>query len=434
MKLIEKIGAWLPLGFSVNEAIVEGLNTTESLRYSVKPKKGTPYKIGIGVLAAVIEFVTCYNFQGTAIEENASGVEHKDEEEGHDPVAELSSFKKIAYPASRYGYCATSLIDDCGGILFLTSASVAYINRFYNPAADNVLVNLTPLQATLGILYFLKFDLPFILTGEMWETLKEMRKKIGVHPDQACDKAFIEKLQQLIRPLAKSNFFRKYIRTTGAFADMLEHLIPFILFLEPEWILKLIASGAPGAIVLAIIGILIILIAGTVFAQSFLFEGKFCEANLKSIAEKLEAAAANMKKEEAWIPHTLARLFHVLLVCIAGPLHGVDTALTIFLTLKEFKSPMWATVPATLISFLIAWMGNHFSEVMESREELTKMTLPPTPQPTVAANITRFSEIFMRTRNDEREMERLPFAHYPRALMNHVMRPNVEPEKYALNV
>lgn len=428
MKLRERLGSWLRFGFSMNEAIVEGVNTTDSLLHSIKPKKGTPLKISIGIAAAVIEFVTCYNFQGKAIEKNAAGHEEEDEENRYDPVAELSYLKKFAYPASRYGYCVTSLADDCGGVLFLTSASIAYINRFYNPKADSVLVDLTSTQAVLGILYFLKFDLPFILTGEMWETLKEMRERMGISPEKAWDKPFIDKLQKLIKPLAESNFFRKYVRTSGALGDMLEHLIPFILFIEPSWILALLEAGAAGWSVLAGIILTIILIAGTVFAQSYLFEGKFCEANLKAIA-------GDHSVSEPKIPHNLARLFQILLVAVAGPLHGVDTALSIFLTLKSFKSPMWATAPLTLGSFLIAWLGNHFSEVMESKEELAKMTLPATPRSEVAAKITRFSEIFkFRTRNHDRELEKLPFAHYPRALKHVLPHIETEFEKTSLNV
>jgi hypothetical protein len=117
----------------------------------------------------------------------------------------------------------------------------------------------------------------------------------------------------------------------------------------------------------------VIVISSTILAQTYLFEGKFIVKNLRSVAS---ICGDETEEDKPWIHSKLAKWFHYLLY-LGGPLHGIDTGLTISLALREMEVPDPAMVPLAISSFLIAWMGSHYSEVKESQSSLKKITLPP---------------------------------------------------------
>lgn len=338
--------------------------------------------LSIGVLAGLLEFLTVYCFQGAVIRKNneegaeANSPEITDEELEALIVEAAPCTRLSPYIVMKYTYIATGLVVDYLGVSLIYSATKAWIQDFSKPEGEDIpLSMITGGEAGLLLVYYMLFDLPFILTNEMPETCKEIRKLFSIkdHQMPVFDQAFSQKVLQVARPFAGSYFFRRYVRITGSMTDTIEHVLPMLIIVPPSFILKFYNISPFVTLPTAVCASLFILtVTGTILAQTYLFEGNFSENNLKNVANQFGEEIA---EEEPWLQPELAKHFHRLLN-LGGPLHGIDTALSLLLTLQEQKAHPAMTYTLSAASFLTSWIGNHYSEVKESQHSLNRVTLP----------------------------------------------------------
>ncbi len=327
-----------------------------------------PYAFGI--LTGIITFVTSYSFQGAEIRKRFSDTDEEEEIE-YDPIDEISRRRKSAYIFLKYSYIASAFVVDLLDVCLLYSASKAWIQDFKEDE-DTPLTFISHTEGSLILLYYCLLDLPFILTTEVTQTCSQIRESFKISPEEAPDHLLIEKIKRLIRPLAINNFRREVIRVSGSVADTIEHVTPLMLIIPPSWILRL--SAEPAIIsggVLTAAALMVIGVTGTILTQTYLFEGWFSKKNL--IETTIDDGDDSYEEEEPWVNSTFSKAFHKLLY-LGGPLHGIDIGLSILLTLRELEAPEALVYIASFSAFFIGWMGNHYSEVMESQENLKKIT------------------------------------------------------------
>jgi hypothetical protein len=406
------IGTNLRLLASSIESIAEGCNTLFSITSFQNPATSLTKAMAltIGLATGVIEWVTCYNFQGAEVQRHLDGESVEDNHRFLVEFEEISRKRRIAYLSTRYGYMAFSLSVDYLANCLLYSATKAWIQDFQD-GEDTPLSFISKGEAGAILVYFLLFDLPFILTGEMAQTLKEMRSQFHISYEQAPDRDMLDKIEQLMKPLAGNNFFRKTIRVGGSLGDTIEHLTPLIIIVPPSWILAVInsptiiawATGALSATVLLTTTL-------TVLAQTYLFEGKFSENNLKAIAfDNTESV-----EDTRWVPVPAAKIFHALLP-FGAALHGVDTGFSLQIALRSWEAPEVAVYLTASTGALITYFFYLYSEVKESKESLKAITREEVPVGMMLA-------VMGRTRS--------PLANYPD---KEVVAAIEEEEKYPIN-
>lgn len=327
----------------------------------------------VGGFTGIVDAISNFCFQGAVVRENFSRKSSDDSENDLDYVEisdEISKKKKFNYFALKYGYSSFALVIAFFQLYLLCSATKAWVNDLVSEE-DVPLSTLSHMENALLLTIFLIFDAPFILTNEIPQSCKEITKRFNISPDNLPDQFLLNKIKTIAMPFAKSSFIRKFIRVAGSLSDTLEHVLPLIIIVPPSWVLSFInqpimyTAGIGTATAL-----MFTLISGTIYAQTYWFEGKYSEENLKNIAWE---EILYFEEEIPWINSKFARLFHLLLY-LGGPLHGIDASLTMALTLREFKAPPISYYIAGMLAFLIGWMNNHFSEVKESQESLRKNT------------------------------------------------------------
>jgi hypothetical protein len=313
-------GKIFPLLYSGVEAIAEAASTGTSLLVSnnsgaVLTKSTLAVAYSFGAITGAVEFITNYCFQGSVIRKRLSN-----DEVNYDIIYEqeleellngrISTRRKSAYLTLKYSYIATGLVVDYLGISLLYSATKAWGQDFSN-GQDLPLTSITHPEAVMILFYYLLFDLPFILTTEMPQTCKEIRKMFAIEEHQMPDAELINKILAAAKFFAQSEWIRKFIRIFGSIADMLEHVIPLIIIIHPSWILW-IASLNPGLAwgSAAAGSFFLLVVTATILAQTYLFEGKFSEKNLRSVVEQF---GDELDEEKPSIHPTLAAIFHKLL-------------------------------------------------------------------------------------------------------------------------
>lgn len=326
----------------------------------------------VGGFCGLISAVTTFCFQGGVIRKRFSDSPQNDDEIDEAEVERFLDIKpsmtrKSAYLAMKYSYVGSTIFVNYLWLTLLYSASKAWVQDFKGEG-ESALTNVTPPESMALILYYVTFDLPFMLTSETTQTCVEMRHLFRIHQDSASDKVIIDKLNALLAPLGRSNHLRKTIRITGSIADTIEHLLPLGLLIPPGWLLSF-AKDFPIPFALAGTGVSLALlaIAGTILIQSYWFEGKFSEKNLMALAKEEYA------EPRAFIPPKFAKILYYFLA-MGGVLGGVDTALSIYLTLRELEAPNYVVAGASFFAFAVAWMAKHYSEVKESQASLIELT------------------------------------------------------------
>lgn len=328
-----------------------------------------------GGVTSIIHAISNFCFQGSVTREIFST---KNELRGDDleilyDDESISKKRKFSYLALKYGYCGFALVVVFFELFQLYSATKAFVNDLQKNE-DIPVSDLTEIEIACLVIYYLFFDVPFILTNEITQSCKEITKRFNFAPDSLPDQSFLNLLKRIALPFAKSNFVRNFIQLTGSFTDTIEHVLPLVIIIPVPWILNFASQPliyTVGGATIAIIGLTIV--SGTIFAQTYLFEGKYSEENLKNIAW---ASRLDNEVEERWINEKFANFFHTLLY-LGGPLHGIDSGLSVTLSLREMKMHPAFIYLAGALAFSIGWLGNHYSEVKESQESLKKITKSP---------------------------------------------------------
>ena len=377
MKL--SFGSIVSFAYSLGEASAEGANAGLSIHVSMNPNSKsskTNYAVSstFGFLTWSIEFLSNYFFQGAEIRKRLSYDDlHGTQDQNELEILleeEVSTKRKATYLGTKYLYIASTLAIDYLSICFVYSATKAWIQDFYD-GEDKPLTFITHEEGVLILLADVALYMPFVMSNKITQTCKEMRKMFGIHPNQAPDKAMMRGFSTLVRPIAKNTISRKYVRIAGSISDTMLHVTPLVIIIPPSWILE-IASG-PAVLAwgsLGVASLTVAIVASTILTQTYLFEGKFSEQNLQTVANQF---GDQIDEETPWVPPIIAKIFHKLLY-VGGPLHGFDTSLSYLLTLREFQAPNLVTNPIAFAGFIIAWLGNHYSEVKESQETLKKIT------------------------------------------------------------
>lgn len=375
----EKFGKALRVLYASVEGISEAANTGSSILVSMTPSasniatKNYIISYALGALNGIITWVTNYNFQGAEIDKRFQPkVDDEDQDESdYDPVEEISRRRQSAYLALKYSYITSAIVCDLFDTGLLYSAVKAWIGNLKDNE-DQPLAEITKTEGGLILAYYILFDLPMILNVEIPETCHKIRSSLKIPENKMPDAVALEKLYKLVRPVARNPFSRKLIRTTGSIADTLEHVLPLVIIIPPSFILEL-AKGPTWIVALSGVtaSLVVISVSGTILAQTYLFEGKFCEENLKKIAADHND---EVEDDAPWVSPGFSKVFHKLLY-LGGPLHGVDLWLSILLTLREIGTPEAGAQTLSVMAFLIGWLGNHFSEVQESQESLKKITI-----------------------------------------------------------
>lgn len=373
--------------YAAGETTAEVFGTTLSI--NMLQKASSPVAYVAGGLTGAIRFATTYYFQGAEIRKRLSSQKHEeiDDEQFLANLANPSKKKQSAYLTLKYGYILSNIATGYLRTCLLYSASKAWLHSLINDE-ELPLTFISPLEGGCLALYYVLFNLPLKLTAEMPETCRGIRQLLQLSVEQVPDKRIMDTLFGAISPIAKLNSCRKVIRVSGTIADTFEHMTPLVIIIPTPWLLD-IASGPDwlAETALGVSSVTLLIITATVLAQTYLFEGSFSEKNLLKIAShsKLE-----LDKEKPWLNRFVASIFHYFLY-LGGPLHGVDTGLSILLALRELKAPSWATHSFAIVSLLIAWMGNHYSEVKESQAALEEITLPHSRVLTKAKRLTFFA-------------------------------------------
>jgi hypothetical protein len=415
-------GKILSFLYSTVEASSEAASTGSSILVSMAPgsvtKSNSIIAYSFGILNGIVTWITSYSIQGVEIRRRFSDETTSEQNEAdYDPIEEISRRRQSAYLSLKYGYIASALVVDFLDICLLYSAAKAW-RQDLQDNGNQPLTFISHSEAALLFLYYCLFDLPFIFSIEIPQTCKQILESIGLSSENAPDHFIMEKLQNLIRPIARRNLCRKTIRMTGSIADMGEHMLPLILIIPPSWILDLLKQptfliwGATAASAL-----MLIVISSTILTQTYLFEGKICENNLEAIAEQF---GDQLDEEVPWINPRLSKAFHKLLY-FGGPLHGIDIWLSILLTLREVEAPEALIHITSLAAFFIGWMGNHYSEVMASQESLKRITKHiPEELPLVAISNGRTqSPIFTNGHYEVSNVPRAGFEKIPVQILNY---------------
>ncbi len=393
--------------FSLVESGTDALDTGLGLIVSFEDpdKKVTPdfaldLAIVTGVAVGLVSFLTLYSFQGPFIrkffgkeEEIAQEI---DEEQIQPLLGPAPASRLIPYTLMKYAYLTATILSDPLANILMLSATKAWIQGFYS---ENLpLAGLSHAEVGSVIAYYLLFDAPFSLTNEVPATWKEIRKLFSIekHQIHVYDQAFTNKMKSLASLLVQYPFIRKSIRLTGSIADTLEHIIPVILFIPPTAILDVLEMPLYASVPIGIFSALFtLLISNIILIQTFLFEGAFTKKNLEKIAN----VPHNDEEEERWVPDLASKIAHYLLY-FGAPIHGIDTALTVWLALKEKAVIPAITYSAAAATFIISSGGNWISEVRESQDELKNITIgverEPEPPKPIKPTQTAFFKVRQR--------------------------------------
>jgi hypothetical protein len=356
-------------------SVVEGVSNAAGTGSSLVMDGSTNYLFAytIGAMTGIIELVRTYCFQGATIRKKITDSESDPDADGDtlQPTTEISGKRKGAYLVIKYGFILSSLIVNYLSINLLYSEAKAWM-RDLKDSENDPLAFLSEAEITLVLLYYILFDLPFMLTNEIPQTCKEISRIMGIPANSTPDYGVTFIIFKLAKPFAANKLFRTgYVRGLGSVADTIEHVAPLVIAVPPPWILKIansspiIAWGSAG-----LSASLFTLVFATILAQTYLFEGKFTEKNLDKIRHY---STSYLEIRDPWMNPRIARLFHYLLY-LGGPLHGIGTGLDLLLTLRELKAPEALTYVASPATFLVAWMGNHHSEVRKAQSSLRKIT------------------------------------------------------------
>ncbi|MBA2653886.1 MAG: hypothetical protein H0U71_02320 [Gammaproteobacteria bacterium] len=358
-----------------------------------------------GILTGIVTGVTHYNFQGREIQKRITNDQRRDSQTEEELAAietqPLSLKRKSSYLLIKYGYIGMAIIVDYLALSFLYSATKAWVQDL-KEGDDTPLTFVSHSEGLAILLYYTLFDLPMVVTTGISQTCTGISNMMDVLPHEAPDKFVMKKLFSAVRPIAASNVCRKLIRGSGTLTDTVEHVLPLIILIPPSVILSImnspaiIAWGAAG-ISLVVLGI----VSGTILTQTYLFEGRFSEQNLRWIASKF---GEELGDEAAWVSPRVANIFHKLLY-LGGPLHGCDNGLSVSLTLKEVSAPASLIAITTPLFFGISWAGNHWSEVKESQDELEEITLPRESTLSNSRHTQFFARGYGTLNNDPEDMK-----------------------------
>jgi hypothetical protein len=327
----------------------------------------------------VITWASTYYIQGHEIRVRFSKQDLDLEALPQDPVV-ITPARRRGILSAKYIYAGVSVLVGIKDVLFLYSATKGMVETL-KTGEDVPLATLSTLDLAIAGFYFTAFKLPFILTVDVMKTWKEFKKdRLGITDGSDQDELMLQ-LQKLIHPLACSAHFRRFVRISGSVADTFEHLLSVPLFAAVP-LRNYLNELSPSIAYPLGTGICLLYggLAGIILTQTYLFEGAISDNNLKSIALNTDA----IEEEKPWIDPTAAKVFHYLLYS-GAPLHGIDSGLSIFLTLKENDVNEYAAGAAAILPILIAGTANYFSEVKESQANLERMTKKPDEAAQLAA-------------------------------------------------
>ena len=119
---------------------------------------------------------------------------------------------------------------------------------------------------------------------------------------------------------------------------------------------------------------LIALLTGAIFLKTFLFEGDTHKNNLLAV----RGEPVHKDEDDAvmdWSCYSkTAKLLHHLL-WLGGPAEGFDTMWPIATTIAALG--LGYGIPIAAVAGLASWYGYHYSEIQESRTELSKNAMAP---------------------------------------------------------
>lgn len=378
----EKLSKPVRVVWTGGEAFAQVISTTDSLMHSVTPGRQLHWKLAVGITSGIVEALNCYFFQGAVIERVMSGKELADETifdalAGNKPIPirqpEVSTTRKVVDAVLSDGYFVVSPLMEVMKLLFLASVLEAWISGLRGDNKSELL-NLSPVVLIGVLAYFLLVVFPYIAFGANYQTIKGARKLLKVPHEQAYDWKIACKLHNAIQPIVSSELIRRYVQIIGSAGDTLKHVIPFLVILEPEWILFIAQKALSISIpVFILAGLLFIISAATIYLESYLFEGEYCKKTMESLVHG-SSVDPDLETHERYIPEFFSKIFDKLLRFPGGFLHGVDTALTLSIFLRQQKTKLALTISLTLLQLLIAWYGADRSGIKESRERLWKKT------------------------------------------------------------
>lgn len=377
--MIIDVASLLRKSFAGTAGMVEGFSTYGAILVNLNPsgrftRSNKAIAASLALINSIIEAVSCNNFQGKEIENYLKNREDVVEIEEDGEQRPISRKRKTLYLLTRYGFLIISLLSDLGANCLLYSASKASIHDLSN-GNNELLSTISHWELGCIVGYFVLLDLPFILTGEMAQTLKEMREQFNIKERLAPDRAFVESLQTVMQPVAKSRVCREIIRVSGSAADTFEHILALLLSIPIFLFLKVASLSSIWPFVVGTIGLfLLFTLIQECYLTTYWFEGGFVDQNLRAMANDDENY-----NNTPWVSYTLAKIVYFLLPTVAF-LHGIGDWLTMVLGGDESPIPSFIIHPLAFWVFCISTLAYFFTEVVTGRKALLRVLTP------VAAN------------------------------------------------
>lgn len=316
----------------------------------------------IALIFALIAAYTAYKFQGRKIIEN-TGQEDQEEKNLLPVVTKRTTKSNLA----ELGYISFTSFLILLNNYFTIMAFKTWIEILDGDKPEHTIVPLNGLETLLVVLLTLMVDIPFNATNAMCAASEEIKKSITGSEANAL-------IYKMINPMTNNKISTFWITRIGALSHTLNHTLGMLLCLPPKFILN--AAKKPFSFFLFIVGsgILIFSLNTINFFQTYLFEGKESERNLKKVADN-DKTSLNTENKKIQLPRWRYILFRNALYT-QGPLHGFCDMMPVIFFLQRLlvhsSVKIGVTISTATFQFLASSLGNHFSEVKSAMNEIEK--------------------------------------------------------------
>lgn len=240
-----------------------------------------------GIIASagfgLAQFITTASFDGNAAYRNIVGLDDSDDDAQTALQSQSASWaKKAAYYTTTYSYVLFFLTLNWLYLYFLLGNLKAYFTSEENSnddSHDNVYVALSYLEMILGILYYIAIDMPFELTGPIWETVEKFQENFGVNDSLAAQ------LKYLFKPILSNRFFQRWVRISGSLSHTVQHILPLAIIGMPVHVLHKLIAPRYHTTVIACSSVIGLALGIPIAGETYYFDGGESVKNMQSITD-----------------------------------------------------------------------------------------------------------------------------------------------------